>query len=177
MRTLGSFELPPVVVGRPDGPAGGVRPAAGGDPGVLLALSVMSRARGPELASWVPGSSAPFEGFGTEESCPYLPESFFEEAFISSNLFFAELKRSRFAATEVSRCSFRQLSPRVQVRLFAGWWKKQMFFLSMCSGAPVEAPLAARAGGVLSPLGPAEEPPSRGFRTPPGGGSSSLRRR
>ena len=81
----------------------------------------MSRARCPELASRLIGSPAPVEGFGAEESCPYLFASFFEEAFISSNLFFAELKRSSFPGTEVSRCSFRQASPREQMRPFAGW--------------------------------------------------------
>ena len=171
MRNLGSFELPLAVVGGPAGSAGGVRLAAGGDLGLApRSLPVMSRARGPELASWVFGSSAPVEGFGTEESCPYLLESFFEAAFISSNLFFAELKRSSFSGTEVSRCSFRQPSPRVQVRFFAGWWKKQMFFFSMWSGATVEVPLPARAAAVLSPLAPPEPPPSRVPRPPRGGG-------
>ena len=153
MRNLGFLVLTPAVVGGPAGSAGGICLAVGGVVRLLASrsLPVMSRARGPELASWCFVSSAPVEGFGTEESCPYLLESFFEAAFISSNLFFAELKRSSFSGAEVSRCSFRQPSPRVQVRFFAGWWKKQMFFFSTWSDATMGARLPARTDEACRP--------------------------
>ena len=117
-RNFGFLGSRPEVGGSPSGfVRGGSR--AGRQSRGANSSAMMSWARGPELASGV--SSAPVEGFGTEESRPYsLPASFFEESFISSNLFFVLSKQSGLSGIVVSRCSFLQPSPHEQVRFSKG---------------------------------------------------------